>query len=155
MEQRSMLRESTSFSSYADRITRHSALTGLRRFPDVYGVLVVCPAVHLRPGVIESGAAPKLGILDVGRYPRGVDRAEAISALLRRAGYLSQARDSIMDWKYAKLLRNLDTTLTALAGPAATKSALSVRLCAEGEALLKLRALRSLPQGNSHGAVRS
>lgn len=109
----------------------------LRRFSHVYGVLVVCPAVHLRPGVIESGAAPKLGILDVGRYPRGVDRAEAISTLLRRAGYLSQVRDSIMDWKYAKLLLNLDTTLTAIAGPAAAESALSVRLRAEGEAALE------------------
>jgi 2-dehydropantoate 2-reductase len=109
----------------------------LRRFRHVYGALVICPAIHLQPGVIESRAAPKLGILDLGRYPHGIGRAESIAALLRRAGYLSNARQSIMDWKCAKLLQNLQTTLTALVGPAAAGSPLSARLRAEGEAALR------------------
>ena len=39
----------------------------LRLFDDVYGVCVVCPALHLEPGVVEAHAAPITGILDIGR----------------------------------------------------------------------------------------
>ena len=53
----------------------------LRLFEDVYGVCVVCPALHLEPGVVEAHAAPVTGILDIGRFPHGVDaRAEEIAA---------------------------------------------------------------------------
>ena len=57
----------------------------LRLFEDVYGVCVVCPALHLEPGVVEAHAAPVTGILDVGRFPHGVDaRSEAIAAAFAR-----------------------------------------------------------------------
>ena len=51
----------------------------------VYGVCVVCPALHLEPGVVEAHAAPITGILDVGRFPHGVDeRSDADRGRVRR-----------------------------------------------------------------------
>jgi 2-dehydropantoate 2-reductase len=90
----------------------------LRLFEDVYGVCVVCPALHLEPGVVEAHAAPVTGILDVGRYPGGIDaRAEAIAAAFRSSTFESVARADIMRWKYGKLLNNLGNAVDALCGP--------------------------------------
>jgi len=92
----------------------------LRQFTDVYGVCVMCPATHLRPGAIRAHRAPVPGILDVGRYPHGIDSvAEAVAAALGAAGFAAEPRPDIMRWKYAKLLLNLGNAIEAIAGPAA------------------------------------
>ena len=59
----------------------------LRRFPNVYGQLVILPGTHLEPGtVVASG--PLYGVLDLGRYPHGSDeRAASIAADLTEAGF--------------------------------------------------------------------
>src|SRR5439155_16475257 len=78
-------------------------LAALRLFDDVYGVCVVCPALHLEPGVVEAHASPLTGILDIGSYPRGVGaRAEKIAAAFESSTFESVARDDIMRWKYGK-----------------------------------------------------
>ena len=52
----------------------------LRRFADVYGVVVFCPATHLEPGVVAASGVPLHGVLDIGRFPGGVDdRAEEVA----------------------------------------------------------------------------
>ncbi len=90
----------------------------LRLFEDVYGVCVVCPALHLEPGVVEAHAAPLTGLLDIGRFPSAVDgRAEAIAAAFSASSFESVARPDIMRWKYAKLLNNLGNAVDALCGP--------------------------------------
>ena len=43
----------------------------LRRFENVYGMCVMCPAVHLEPGTVEAHSSPITGLLDLGRYPSG------------------------------------------------------------------------------------
>jgi 2-dehydropantoate 2-reductase len=92
----------------------------LRRFANVYGVCVMCPATHLRPGAIRAYRAPVPGILDVGRYPGGVDEvARALAGAFVSAGFAAEARPDIMRWKYAKLLLNLGNAIEAVAGPAA------------------------------------
>ena len=58
----------------------------LRLFEDVYGVCVVCPALHLEPGVVEAHATPLTGILDIGRYPNGVDARAAVRCSSRFTG---------------------------------------------------------------------
>jgi 2-dehydropantoate 2-reductase len=89
----------------------------LRYFRRVYGVYVALPATHLEPGVVIAEAAPKSGILDIGRYPTGVDEtAEAIAADLSASRLDSVARADVMRWKYAKLLGNLGNALDAIAG---------------------------------------
>src|SRR5438034_1392911 len=44
-----------------------------RWFAHVYGMCVMLPATHLEPGVVVAHSAPITGLLDVGRYPYGVD----------------------------------------------------------------------------------
>jgi 2-dehydropantoate 2-reductase len=94
--------------------------TALRHFANVYGVCVMCPATHLRPGVIRAHRAPVAGILDLGRYPGGVDEvAEAIAAAFRASEFAAEARPDIMRWKYGKLVLNLGNAIEAIAGPVA------------------------------------
>ena len=49
--------------------------TALRYFAGVYGMCVMCPAVHLEPGIVEASSAPVSGILDIGCYPARRRRA--------------------------------------------------------------------------------
>ncbi len=77
----------------------------LRRFPRTYAMCVMCPATHLKPGVIQAHSAPVSGLLDLGRYPAGVDDvAQAIADALDATTFQSMARPDIMRWKYRKLL---------------------------------------------------
>jgi 2-dehydropantoate 2-reductase len=89
----------------------------LRRFHRVYGICVMLPAAHLEPGRVESQGSPHAGMLDIGRYPTGVDAvAEEVAYDLAAAGFLSIARAEVMRWKYAKLIRNLANSIEALCG---------------------------------------
>jgi 2-dehydropantoate 2-reductase len=86
----------------------------LRRFTNVYAMVVILPAVHLQPGVVVTHAKGVGGILDLGCYPAGVDgRAEAIGRALTAAGFSARPDARVMRWKYAKLLMNLDNALQA------------------------------------------
>jgi 2-dehydropantoate 2-reductase len=110
----------------------------LRRFPRTYGMCVMCPASHLRPGVIEAHSAPISGLLDLGRYPFGVDDvAKEVAAALDATTFQSVARPDIMRWKYRKLILNLGNAVEALSGRAARESALTRAAQREGEAVLR------------------
>jgi 2-dehydropantoate 2-reductase len=85
--------------------------------------------------VVFHHAAPVGGILDVGRYPAGVDEtSERVAANLRGAMFESRADPKIMRWKYAKLLNNLGNALDAACGKESRRSDLFGRARAEGEA---------------------
>ena len=110
----------------------------LRRFPHVYGVCVMCPTGHLEPGVVEAYSSPCTGILDVGRYPAGVDEAaERVAEVFRAATFSSEARLDIARWKWAKLLTNLGNAVEALCGPDARASRLAGLVRDEGVACLR------------------
>jgi 2-dehydropantoate 2-reductase len=109
----------------------------LRRFPHVYGICVMLPAAHLEPGVVQVSSAPVSGILDIGRYPMGVDEtAEKIAADLDASTFSSHASASIMRFKYAKLLMNLANAIDAACGPGARGSDLHTRARTEAVACL-------------------
>jgi 2-dehydropantoate 2-reductase len=109
----------------------------LRMFENVYGVCVMFPATHLEPGVVEGSAAPVAAILDIGRYPEGVDdTAREIAAAFESATCVSEPRPDIMRWKYNKLLMNLTNAVDAAAGRGNYGDA-RARLRAEGETVLK------------------
>lgn len=109
----------------------------LRSFADVYAISVMLPASHLEPGVVEASSSPVTGLLDLGRYPAGVDdTATALAAALSASTFSSQARPDIMRWKYRKLLLNLGNALEAVAGADGWSSPLAARMTAEGEAVL-------------------
>jgi 2-dehydropantoate 2-reductase len=112
--------------------------TALRFFANVYGVCVMCPAVHLEPGVVDASSTPVTGILDIGRFPAGTDEtAEAVSEAFRASTFHSVPRPDIMRWKYGKLLNNLANSIDALSGPAARVGDLGERARAEAIAVLQ------------------
>jgi 2-dehydropantoate 2-reductase len=109
----------------------------LRRTPHTYAVPVMLPATYLEAGVVEVSSAPVSGILDVGRYPRGIDeRAEAISAAFATSTFSSVPQPDVMRFKWSKLLMNLGNALEAAVGPIGRESELFTRARAEGEAVL-------------------
>lgn len=108
----------------------------LRYFADVYGVCVMFPTTHLTPGVVSVHCWPVPGVLDLGRYPSGIDgSAKRVAGAFRDAGFKSSANAEIMRWKYTKLLMNLGNAVQAVVGPDPEISGL-VR--AEGEAVLRM-----------------
>lgn len=89
----------------------------LRKFADVYGVMLNLPAKHLAPGVVAASSSPITGILECGRYPMGTDaRVEAVVADLRGASFEARAVPDVMRWKYGKLLSNVNNAVEALCG---------------------------------------
>ena len=93
-----------------------------RWFGDVHGMCVMMPTAHLEPGVVVAHSAAATGILDLGRFPEGVDDVdEALAAALRAAHIESEPRPDIMRWKYRKLLNNLGNAVQALCGTGAER----------------------------------
>ncbi|MGH8982699.1 MAG: ketopantoate reductase family protein [Acidimicrobiia bacterium] len=89
----------------------------VRRFPDVYALCVMLPAVYLEPGVVSAYGAPLAGILDLGRYPNGVDAvAERVAADLDGSGFSSWPVANPLRAKYQKLLLNLANAFQAVCG---------------------------------------
>jgi 2-dehydropantoate 2-reductase len=109
----------------------------LRRFRDVYAICVMMPAAMLEPGVVQLNGAPRTGILDLGRYPDGVDdTAESVAADLESAGFASRPEARPMRLKYCKLLMNLANALEGAIGTVDRTSDLYLRARAEGVACL-------------------
>lgn len=110
----------------------------LRSFANVYGICVRLPASHLKPGHVRAHRGPVVGILDLGRYPSGVDQtAEQLAATLSTSGFVSQALPDIMRWKYTKLLLNLGNAIEVIVGPSARAGTLFTEARAEGMACLR------------------
>jgi 2-dehydropantoate 2-reductase len=108
----------------------------LRLFPDVYGICVILPATQLDPGVVEVNGVPHPGILDLGRYPGGIDdTAVSVASDLEAAGFSSRPDARIMRLKHTKLLNNLINAVEAAVGAyPATKAAQPVVDAAREEA---------------------
>ena len=107
----------------------------LRRFRHVHGMCVNMPAQFIEPGCVQSHAAPRPGVLDLGLYPRGTDALSAeIARHLERAGFSSRPHPDVMRAKYAKLLTNLANGLKAVAAPGGSADDLLSMLTDEGRA---------------------
>jgi 2-dehydropantoate 2-reductase len=73
-------------------------------------------------------------MLDLGRYPAGLDEAgQAIADAIDTTTFLSVARPDIMRWKYRKLLMNLANAVEALCGPEGRFSPLAKEAQREGK----------------------
>jgi 2-dehydropantoate 2-reductase len=109
----------------------------LRHFPSTYGMCVMCPATQLRPGVVQVHSSPVSGLLDVGRYPRGLgERGQAMADVLATTTFQSVGRPDIMRWKYRKLVMNLANAVEALCGSEGRFSALAREAQREGKDVL-------------------
>jgi 2-dehydropantoate 2-reductase len=109
----------------------------LRRFPNVHGMCVLCPATHLAPGEVIAHSAPIVGNFDIGRYPAGVDGVdELVASALTGSSAASLARADVMAWKYAKLVRNLGNALEALFPPSPERAEIGEAARSEAETCL-------------------
>ena len=109
----------------------------LRRFANVYGVSVGCPCTHLEPGVVEVYSPQVTGILDVGRYPGGVDgTAEGIARAFQASTFDSRPIGDLARWKWRKLVTNLGNAIEAVCGPPAREGPIGALAAREGEACL-------------------
>jgi 2-dehydropantoate 2-reductase len=114
----------------------------LRQFAHVYAMCVMCPAAHLEPGVVQASSTPITGLLDLGRYPNGLDeRAGAIATALERSTFESVPRADIMRWKYTKLLMNLGNAAEALCGQVDGVGEIVRRARSEGAVVLDAAAI--------------
>jgi 2-dehydropantoate 2-reductase len=117
----------------------------LRWFPNVYGVCVMCPTGYLEPGIVQAFASPTSGILDLGRYPEGVDDvAVAVAAALDGSTFSSHAIPDIMRWKHTKLLMNLGNALAAVAAPGDWVGEVWAQARDEGEACFRAAGIDSV-----------
>ncbi len=108
-----------------------------RLFPHVHAVCVMCPASHLEPGVVQAWSSPTTGLLDIGRFPHGIDETTlSVSADFARATFSSRAVHDIGRWKNRKLLTNLGNAVEAICGPDERGGLLVRTLVAEGDAVL-------------------
>lgn len=96
----------------------------LRRFAQVYGMPVRLPATHLEPGVVQADSTPVSGVLDIGRYPEGVDdTCTAVCAALESSTFSSRPEPRVMRHKYNKLLgMNLSNALQVIVGDEAASA---------------------------------
>lgn len=103
-----------------------------RRFTNVYAMVVMLPATHLVPGIVQAHAVPVSGILDAGCYPAGSDgEIGQITLDLTASGFSAHAIADPMRWKYAKLLSNLGNAVHAACGVRADGAELHARARAE------------------------
>jgi 2-dehydropantoate 2-reductase len=110
----------------------------LRVVADVYAICVMLPASFMEPGVIDASGSPCNAILDLGRYPAGLDAtAVALSEAFRASGLSSRPDPGIMRAKYRKLLMNLGNALDALVSDRPASASLYERARVEGEACLE------------------
>ena len=76
-------------------------------------------------------------MIDVGRYPEGVDEVcAAVCAALSASKFLSRPTPDVMRLKYAKLLLNVGNAAQALCEPGERCDELTALAAAEGEAVL-------------------
>ena len=114
----------------------------LRLFRHVYGAVVMAPTGHMEPGVVQAYGTRGTGVIDLGRYPSGIDAlSEEIAGALGASDFSSMARPDVMRFKYAKLLGNLLNTVDALCQPGPSAQELTELTQQEGEAVLRAAAI--------------
>ena len=116
----------------------------LRRFARVYGMVVQLPAQFEKAGEVTALCAPANAILDVGRYPYGVDdTATRLAALIDGSPrLLSEADDDVMTKKYGKLLVNLGNVADAACGVAGRGARAVAAAIAEGKRAYEAAGIR-------------
>jgi 2-dehydropantoate 2-reductase len=116
-------------------------------FERTYGITVMAPTLHLEPGVVHAKSAGAPAILDIGRWPSGVDGTCArVAEAFREAGIVSEPRRDIMAWKYRKLLMNLGNVVDAFCVPGEAADSLTRALRAEADLVLAAAGIAVIPE---------
>jgi 2-dehydropantoate 2-reductase len=83
-----------------------------RFFDPVYGVMIMIPAIFMTSGEVINPIVRRFGVIEIGRYPQGVDElCQAVAEPLRRAGFFVTVHPEVMRSKGAKCLNNLGNAL--------------------------------------------
>ena len=116
----------------------------LRRFGRVYGMVIQLPAQFEKAGEVTVLCGPTNAILDVGRYPAGVDETatELASIIDDSPRLLSEADDDIMTKKYGKLLVNLGNIADAACGVAGRGARVVKAAIDEGKRVFEAAGIR-------------
>jgi 2-dehydropantoate 2-reductase len=124
----------------------------LRRFRNVYGMLVIMPANYLEPGLVDTTAWPGTGVLDLGRYPEGSDDlAEQIAADVSAAGFVAQADPKILRLKYSKLNQNMVNAIQAIIHPEVDTADILEKARKEAEACFTAAGIEWAPTSEMMG----
>ena len=119
----------------------------LRLLPNVYGAVVMAPTAHLEPGVVQAYGTRGIGVIDVGRYPTGLDQlCEEVAGALTAAGISSRPRPDIMRFKYAKLINNLLNAVDAIVEPGPAGEELTRLAQEEGRAALAAAGIEAVAE---------
>lgn len=86
-----------------------------RIFDRVYGVILRVSGIFLEPGIVINPTTGNAGYIEVGLYPRGLDRlAQTVSDALKKAGFVGGVNEWVMKAKGAKCLGNLGNAMDAI-----------------------------------------
>lgn len=131
----------------------------LRRFDRVYAMVIQLPAQFEHPGEVTILCGPTNAILDVGRYPAGVDSLTAeLSAMIDAAPHLrSEADGDVMSKKYAKLLVNLGNVADAACGIPGRQAGVVAAAIDEGKRAYRAAGIRweQSPEDRERSKVRA
>jgi len=120
----------------------------LRLFANVYGAVVMAPTAHLEPGIVQAYGTRGTGVIDVGRYPSGLDAlCERIADALGASDFSSVARPDIMRFKHAKLLANLANAVDAICRPGPDANEVITLAREEGRAALTAAGIEFVADG--------
>lgn len=123
----------------------------LRLFPNTYAMTVMCPADYIVPGEVVCFAKPRHGILDLGRYPQGLDDTAAkIAAAFESANFAVFQMDDVLRSKRGKLVENLGNVLEAALGPGVRAPDIADAVRAEAEAVYRAAGITDWIEIGSH-----
>ena len=109
-----------------------------RFFRRIYGGLVVFTGIFLEPGLVHNPVRGNAGVLEVGRFPQGLDDLTAeLEAALGKASFGAWANPRIMEAKGAKLLGNLGNAMGAITDGQGDSRAFLAAVRQEAEACLR------------------
>jgi 2-dehydropantoate 2-reductase len=122
----------------------------LRFFPNIYGMTVILPADYVTPGEVICYGTPKLGLVDIGRYPQGLDdNVAAIATAMDSANLAAFPLEYVMHSKYGKLRDNLGNVVEAALGHGSRSGPLMDAIQAEAEVVYAAAGIDWTPLGNA------
>jgi 2-dehydropantoate 2-reductase len=122
----------------------------LRLFSTVYAMTVILPADYVTPGEVICYGTPKRGLIDLGRYPHGIDdTVAAIATAFNSAGLAAFPLEQVMRSKYGKLRENLGNVVEAALGHGSRSGPLMDAIQAEAEAVYDAAGIAWVAVGNA------
>lgn len=122
----------------------------LRLFPNVYAMTVILPADYVTPGEVVCYGTPRLGLLDLGRYPHGLDdNVAGVATAMQTANFAAFPLEQVMPSKYGKLRDNLGNVVEAALGHGSRSGPLMEAIQAEAERVYRAAGIAWVPVGNA------